>query len=72
MEAEAREKPILSEVSADAAVIYDDNGAIRADFIDQVSTCIAEQDAERLLKSVTGLHESELGDLIEALEPGQR
>ncbi|MEN0000062.1 MAG: magnesium transporter, partial [Pseudomonadota bacterium] len=58
--------------AVDAAAIYDDNGAIRADFLDRIFAGLNDGDAEALHADVQGLHESEMGDLIEALEPGQR
>ncbi|MEO1702037.1 MAG: magnesium transporter [Pseudomonadota bacterium] len=72
MEVDARENKAKSEPVGNAFLVYDDNGAVRADFLDRVFACITEGDAQSLADTVLRLHESELGDLIEALEPGER
>jgi magnesium transporter len=50
------------------ADIYSDDGSIRADFLDYVVASIEAGDVETLAYAVSNLHESELGDLIEALD----
>jgi len=72
MEVDARENKAKSEPVGNAFLVYDDNGAVRADFLDRIFACITEGDAQSLADTVLRLHESELGDLIEALEPGER
>lgn len=52
--------------------IYDDDGAIRADFLDQINSALENNNISALTFAVYNLHESELGDLLEALEPGDR
>lgn len=62
-------------VLADAAVespFYDDDGAVRASVLAHIGAAIADRDVLVLRKDVDALHESELGDLIEALKPDQR
>lgn len=54
------------------ADIYGEGGAVRADFIDQILTSMDAGHVEPLAHAVENLHESELADLIEALEPGER
>lgn len=54
------------------ADIYSEDGSIRADFLDRVDSAIDAEDIEALADAVTPLHESELGDLIETLEPESR
>jgi magnesium transporter len=52
--------------------IYADNGSIRSDFLTLVGAAIADRDLLFLRQHVARLHESELGDLIEAIQPDQR
>jgi len=54
------------------ADIYSDDGSIRADFLDHIISCIASKDVEALAYAVANLHESELGDVIEALDSEDR
>ena len=55
-----------------AAEIYDDEGVIRGDFVSRVEEAIAAGNRDVLRDEVGSLHESEVGDLIEALPPEQR
>ena len=48
------------------------DGSIRKTFVRSVARGIAAADAGALRKLVSDLHEADLGDLIEALEPEQR
>jgi magnesium transporter len=50
----------------------DDDGAIRKRYFGRVVKAIATADVETLRRLVGGLHESDLGAVIEALEPEQR
>ena len=54
------------------ASIYDEDGVIQAPFLAQVGAAIADRDTLALKREVGGLHQSELGDLLEALMPEQR
>ncbi|MBB4005965.1 magnesium transporter [Allorhizobium taibaishanense] len=54
------------------ADIYDEDGSIRSDFRALVGAAIADRDVLFLRKEVAHLHESELGHLIEAIQPDQR
>ncbi|MBO6917542.1 MAG: magnesium transporter [Rhizobiaceae bacterium] len=54
------------------ADIYDDEGRIRSDFRKSVADTLDDDDVEALNQYVEGLHESELGDLIESLKPERR
>lgn len=54
------------------ADIYDDEGVIRASFLAHVGAAIADRDTLTLKQDVGSLHQSELGDLLEALLPEQR
>ena len=50
----------------------DDDGAIRGRYFGRVVKGIVTADVETLLRLVGGLHVSDLGAVVEALEPGQR
>ncbi|MGE7369409.1 magnesium transporter [Neorhizobium sp. NPDC001467] len=52
--------------------IYSEEGAIRADVLALVGAAIADRDVLFLRQNVARLHESELGDLLEAIQPDQR
>ncbi|WOS64089.1 magnesium transporter [Sinorhizobium fredii] len=52
--------------------IYADDGSVRSDFLMHVGAAIADRDTIYLRKHVAGLHASELGDLLEAIQPEQR
>jgi magnesium transporter len=52
--------------------LRDDDGAIRADFVEQVALAIDAADVPALRSLVGDLHESDLGALLVALEPEQR
>lgn len=57
------------EVHAD---IYGEDGVMLASFLAQVGAAIADRDTLALKGYVDDLHQSELGDLLEALQPEQR
>lgn len=50
----------------------DDEGELRAEFVAKVTQATDEWDATFLRALATDLHEADLGDLIEALEPDNR
>lgn len=54
------------------ADIYGEDGVIRASFLAHIGAAIADRDTITLKREVGGLHQSELGDLLEALLPEQR
>ena len=58
--------------TAAAAAFRDEDGAIRAEFLDSVQAAIERSDAAALRVLVGELHESDTGDLIEALDPDLR
>jgi magnesium transporter len=60
------------EADRPAADIYDEDGVIRSSFLAHIGAAIADRDTIILRREVAGLHQSELGDLIEALMPEQR
>ncbi len=70
MEREATTGPQAAEqVRAD---IYGEDGAVLPSFLTTIETAIAGRDAPALKREVDDLHQSELGDLLEALHPDQR
>ncbi|MCO5065504.1 MAG: magnesium transporter [Rhizobiaceae bacterium] len=54
------------------ADIYDEDGVVRASYLAQIGAAIADRDVISLKADVGKLHQSELGDLLEALLPEQR
>ena len=52
--------------------IYNEDGYVRSDFLSLVGAAIADRDVLFLRQHVAVLHESELGHLIEAIQPDQR
>jgi magnesium transporter len=52
--------------------VRDDEGAIRPDFVEQVTKAVETNDVPALLELVGDLHEADLGDLLEALDPDLR
>ncbi len=52
--------------------IYDEDGVILASFLAHIGAAIADRDIIELKRDVGRLHQSELGDLLEALLPEQR
>jgi magnesium transporter len=55
-----------------AAILRDEDGAIRPEFLERVSTAIGHGAAAMLQQIAGDLHESDMGDLIEALDPELR
>lgn len=54
------------------ADIYDEDGVVRSSFLAHVGAAVADRDILTLKRDVGGLHQSELGHLLEALLPEQR
>jgi magnesium transporter len=54
------------------ADIYGEDGAVLSSFLAQIGAALADRDTSALKHEVDHLHQSELGDLIEALHPEQR
>src|SRR3954454_23406220 len=50
----------------------DEDGDIRAEFVEKISDAIKAADTPFLREIVAELHEADLGDLIEALDPEER
>jgi magnesium transporter len=62
------QKDVTSPPSRAAAALRDDEGAIRADYLENVKQAIERNDAAALRTLAGDLHESDTGDLIEALD----
>ena len=58
--------------AAHAVPLRDEEGALRAEFVARVAQAIPAADAAALRELVGDLHQADLGDLIEALEPDLR
>ena len=56
----------------DRLPMRDENGEIRREFVEQIARAIHDADVPLLREIVAELHEADLGDLIEALEPEDR
>lgn len=69
MNVETASPPSSNDTIAD---IYGDDGAIRADFLDRIASAIEAEDVDLLIFTVSNLHESELGDLLETLDSEPR
>nr|WP_272210706.1 magnesium transporter [Marinicella sp. W31]MDC2876612.1 magnesium transporter [Marinicella sp. W31] len=61
-----------SETREQTRDIYDEEGTVSAEFLGGVQQAIANADSAFLLDQVASLHESEIGDVIEALDHESR
>jgi magnesium transporter len=64
-----------SETSADIVQnpsLYDGNNTVLPAYLAHIGAAIADRDTLTLSEDVAGLHETELADLLEALQPEQR
>ncbi|MCG7506678.1 magnesium transporter [Mesorhizobium retamae] len=61
-----------SEAEPGHAEIYGEDGVIRGPFVAHIGAAIADRDILALKREVGDLHQSEVGDLLEALLPEQR
>src|SRR5262249_17583498 len=64
------EKDVTAAASADA--LRDEDGAVRADFVERVAQAIATENSTTLRELIGELHQADVGDLIEALDPELR
>lgn len=73
MSNDSEEERIVPEnLSYDGDDIYDEDGSVRSDYLMHVGAAIADNDVIWVRQHVARLHESELGDLLEAIQPEQR
>src|SRR6267154_322897 len=56
------------DAAEDASALRDDEGHIRAEYVETIAEAIAGRDAGLLRALVGELHEADMGDLIEALD----
>ena len=60
------------KIGVAATVLRDPDGGLRADFVDSIAQKVMASDVRGLRTVIDDLHEADLGDLIEALDPEQR
>src|ERR1700710_45696 len=65
-------QPAANESVLDRLPMRDEDGDIRPEFVEKVSAAVQTADAAFLREIVAELHEADLGDLIEALDPEER
>jgi magnesium transporter len=70
-EDDRREAPVAADV-LDGEDIYSEDGSVRSDYLMHVGAAIADRDLLYLRQHVARLHASEMGDLLEAIQPEQR
>ncbi len=56
----------------DGSDIYAEDGSVRSDYLMHVGAAIADRDLLYLRQHVARLHASEMGDVLEAIQPEQR
>src|SRR3954462_10466875 len=59
-------------IAAAPVALRDEDGAVREDYVERVAQAIADGDSAALRELVGDLHEADVGDLIEALDPDLR
>ena len=72
MEGQDRQTIGAAPAEEQHADIYGEDGAVRASLLAQIGAAIADRDTITLKREVDDLHQSELGDVLEALHPEQR
>ena len=72
MEGQDRQTTGAASAEERHADIYGQDGAVRATLLAQIGAAIADRDTITLKREVGDLHQSELGDVLEALHPEQR
>jgi magnesium transporter len=60
------------DVTPSSVALRDEDGAVRADFVERVARAIITGDSAALRELVGELHQADVGDLIEALDPELR
>jgi magnesium transporter len=65
-------QPAAHESVLDRLPMRDEDGDIRPQFVEEISRAVQAADAPFLREIVAELHEADLGDLIEALDPEER
>ncbi|MDX8439244.1 magnesium transporter [Mesorhizobium australafricanum] len=72
MEGQDRQTTGAAPAEEQHADIYGEDGAVLAAFLARIGAAIADRDTITLKREVDDLHQSELGDVLEALHPEQR
>ncbi len=72
MEAQDDQAAATEAAKTGSNEIYDEDGVVLASFLAHIGAGIADRDTLTLKRDVAALHESELGHLLEALQPDQR
>ena len=52
--------------------LYDEDGAVLPEFLEELNSLISDQNSNTLIQLIEPLHESELGDVLEALDTDDR
>ncbi|MEM7464971.1 MAG: magnesium transporter [Pseudomonadota bacterium] len=70
---EIKEKPDDgSQETAHKNAFYDEDGFVRSEFKEHIESLLQAGKVKKLRNAVAELHEAELGDLLEALDTGER
>jgi magnesium transporter len=69
---DTKEMAAADTSAAPEIAFRDEEGGLRADYVERVSDAIEKADAAALRELVPELHEADMGDLIEALDPALR
>ncbi len=72
MDDNADSSPDPSRHEPDHDHIYDADGNVRSAFLTKIGAAIADGDTLTLRREAADLHQSEVGDVLEALQPEQR
>jgi magnesium transporter len=67
-----KERMAMDEGAYDGSDIYAEDGSVRSDYLMHVGAAIADRDLLYLRQHVARLHASEMGDVLEAIQPEQR
>jgi magnesium transporter len=62
----------MTAAAAAAMPLRDDDGVLRTEFVEHVADAIAQGEAASLRALLADVHEADMGDLIEALDPESR
>ncbi|MEM8651027.1 MAG: magnesium transporter [Pseudomonadota bacterium] len=66
------EHELKTDATTTKALIYTEDDTLRPEFVAKIRKHIHSENAAKLIKRLAPLHESELGDLLEALESEER
>ncbi|WP_438748901.1 magnesium transporter [Pararhizobium sp. O133] len=66
------ERRVVEDDAYNGSDIYAEDGSVRSDYLMHVGAAIADRDLLYLRQHVARLHASEMGDVLEAIQPEQR